>query len=381
MRSCKKIEAPRGAPRRPQSGGAARLRRLKARVNSVGTWAFCRYGVRTPYVRAPTMKLRSQTKSLAGQVVAVNVLLVVATLFAASAAANLNLAIRDERWAFLLLALTILLVLLVNMLMLRRRFSPLERLIAGIEAIDPAVGGDLSLSVEHEHASEEVGSLAASFRRMLVRIEDERRRSGQLVLRAQEEERRRLARDLHDEVNQALTAILLRLEALSQAAPDPLTEELAELKRLVNQAMDELLQLARQLRPTALDDHGLLPAMTSQVRRFAEQTGIKADLDSCGTELRLEPDEEIAVFRVAQEALANIARHADASSVQVGLRADDDGIELTVRDDGRGFCPDEPATGGGLGLGGMAERARLVGGELTIESRPGGGTELLLRVP
>jgi two-component system sensor histidine kinase UhpB len=328
------------------------------------------------------MKLRSQTTSLAGQVLAVNVLLVVATLFAASAAANLNLQIKGERWSFLLLALTILLVLLVNMIMLRRRFSPLERLIANIEAIDPSSGGDLSLAPDPEEASEEVGRLAASFRRMLVRIEDERRRSGRLVLRAQEEERRRLARDLHDEVNQALTAILLRLEALSQAAPPELSSELDELKRLVNQAMNELLQLARHLRPTALDDHGLLPAMASQVRRFAAQTGIKADLNATGSEnAKLQPDEEIAVYRIAQEALANIARHAAASQVEVGLRTDGDGVQLTVRDDGRGFVPGAPADGGGLGLGGMAERARLVGGELTIESRPGSGTELCLRVP
>jgi two-component system sensor histidine kinase UhpB len=215
---------------------------------------------------------------------------------------------------------------------------------------------------------------------MLVRIEDERRRSGRLVLRAQEEERRRLARDLHDEVNQALTAILLRLEALSQAAPPELCSELSELKRLVNQAMSELLQLARQLRPTALDDHGLLPAMASQVKRFEAQTGIKAELTASASSASLQPDEEIAVFRIAQEALANVARHADAREVSVGLRTDGPGVELTVRDDGRGFEPSRPV-GNGLGLGGMAERARLVGGELTIESRPGEGTELSLRVP
>jgi two-component system, NarL family, sensor histidine kinase UhpB len=324
------------------------------------------------------MKLRSQTPSLAGQVVAVNVLLVVATLFAASAAANLDLAIKGQRWSFLLLALTILLVLLVNMIMLRRRFLPLERLIATIEAIDPAAPGELTLPSDAQEA-DEVGRLAASFRRMLGRIEDERRRSGRLVLRAQEEERRRLARDLHDEVNQALTAILLRLQALSQAAPPELDEELTELKRLVNQAMGELLQLARQLRPTALDDHGLLPAMATQVRRFAAQTGIKADLNATGESATLQPDEQIAVYRIAQEALANIARHAGATRVEVDLRAGGDGVELTVRDDGRGFEPGRPA--GGLGLGGMAERARLVGGELTIESRPGAGTALCLKVP
>src|SRR3954447_8073254 len=181
--------------------------------------------------KRPQMKLRNQTSSLAGQVVAVNALLVVATLFAASAAANLNLQLHDERWSFALLALTIVLVLLVNMMMLRRRFLPLERLIATIEAIDPSASGELTLPNDPQEA-EEVGRLAAAFRRMLVRIEDERRRSGQLVLRAQEEERRRLARDLHDEVNQAVTAILLRLEALSQAAPPELGGELDELKRL-----------------------------------------------------------------------------------------------------------------------------------------------------
>jgi two-component system sensor histidine kinase UhpB len=318
--------------------------------------------------------------SLAGQVVAVNVLLVVSTLFAASAAANLNLDLHDERLSFLLLALTILLVLLVNMMMLRRRFLPLERLIATIEAIDPSAPGELTLPSDPQEA-EEVERLAASFRRMLGRIEDERRRSGRLVLHAQEEERRRLARDLHDEVNQALTAILLRLEALSQAAPPELGDELTELKRLVNQAMSELLQLARQLRPTALDDHGLVPAVASQVRRFAAQTGIKADLSASGESSSLDPDEEIAVFRIAQEALANVARHAGASSVKVDLRAGEGGVELVVRDDGRGFETHRANGGGGLGLGGMAERARLVGGQLTIDSTPGTGTELCLRVP
>src|SRR3954467_10160512 len=108
------------------------------------------------------MKPRKQTPSLAGQVVAVNVLLVVATLFAASAAANLNLTIKDQRWSFALLALTIVLVLLVNMIMLRRRFGPLERLIATIEAIDPSASGELTLSPDSQEAAE-VGRLAASF--------------------------------------------------------------------------------------------------------------------------------------------------------------------------------------------------------------------------
>jgi two-component system, NarL family, sensor histidine kinase UhpB len=319
---------------------------------------------------------RSQT-SLLGQVVAVNVLLVVATLFAASAAANLNLELRDQRSEFALLAFTIILILLVNILMVRRRFSPLEELTDRIEAVDPAQPSTFE-APEGGVGTQEVDRLARSFQMLLGRVEAERRRSGRLVLRAQEEERRRLARDLHDEVNQALTAILLRLEAASHGAPAELEEELGELKRLVNQAMEELLQLARQLRPTALDDHGLLPALATHVRRFASQTGIQADLDTHG-EPDLAPDQEIAVYRVAQEALANVARHADASRVHVALDTSGPVLELRVCDDGRGF--DSMRRRKGLGLDGMAERARLIGGELTIDSRPGSGTQLVMRVP
>src|SRR3954453_20238559 len=200
---------------------------------------------------------RSQT-SLVGQVLAVNVLLVVATLFAASAAANLDLKLNDQRWAFLLLAMTIILVLLVNMMMLRRRFSPLEQLIENVEAIDPAQPSEFEAPSAKGAAAEEVDRLAASFRRLLARVEAEQRRSGRLVLNAQEEERRRLARDLHDEVNRALTAILLRLQSLNEDTPPELTSQIAELKTLVNQAMEVLLRLARQLRPASLDDMGLV---------------------------------------------------------------------------------------------------------------------------
>jgi two-component system, NarL family, sensor histidine kinase UhpB len=327
------------------------------------------------------MRFTRSNSSLVGQILAVNVLLVVATLFAATAAANLDLELRDQRWEFLLLAMTIILVLLVNMMMLRRRFHPLEQLIERVEAIDPAQPSDFEPPSARGAAAEEVDRLAASFRRLLARVEAEQRRSGRLVLNAQEEERRRLARDLHDEVNQALTAILLRLQALSQAAPPDLSEELGEVKKLVNQAMAELLQLARQLRPTALDDHGLLPALATHVRRFAAQTGIEADLRTAGEASSLAPDQEIAIYRVAQEALANVARHADASRVEVDLDADAGGLELRVRDDGRGFDARGSDRSGGLGLDGMAERARLVGGELTIDSRPGAGTELVMKVP
>ncbi|HZC14815.1 MAG TPA: histidine kinase, partial [Thermoleophilaceae bacterium] len=224
--------------------------------------------------------------SLIGQVVAANVVLVAITLFAASLAAGLDLTVSDQRWSFLILALAIVLTLCVNMWMLQRRFAPLERLIKRIEGIDPAEPTGHQLPAQDP--VEEIDKLSRSFNGLLERIEEERRRSGTLAMRAQEEERRRLARDLHDEVNQALTAILLRLEALSAGLGAERAEEVAEVKRLANQAMEELLQLARQLRPTALDDHGLVPAIEAQLRGFGERTGIEARLETCGDPSRLD---------------------------------------------------------------------------------------------
>jgi two-component system sensor histidine kinase UhpB len=313
--------------------------------------------------------------------VGINVLLVVVVLFAASAAAGLNLSLNDERLRFGALAIAIVLLLFVNMLLLRRRFSPLEDLIGRLEEIDPAQ--PTAQFVMPRTSVEEVERLSISFRRLLRRIEDERRRSGRLVLRAQEEERRRLARDLHDEVNQALTAILLRLEALSQEAPEELSTQITALKSLVNQAMEELLRLARQLRPAALDDLGLIAAIEGQLSRFSEQTGIQAILHKEGAPEAITEDQQTVIYRVVQEALSNTAQHSGATYVDFELRVfPSHGVELRVRDNGKGFNAAAGAgDNGGIGLSGMAERARLVGGELTVTSTPGTGTRVRLYIP
>jgi two-component system sensor histidine kinase UhpB len=319
-------------------------------------------------------------ESLVGQVVAVNVLLVVAVLFAATAAAGLDLAVTDQRLRFGAIAISIVLLLAVNMILLRRRFSPLESLIARLEEIDPAQ--PTAQFVIPRTSVEEVERLAITFRRLLRRIEDERRRSGRLVLRAQEEERRRLARDLHDEVNQALTAILLRLQALSEDAPEPLAPQIVELKSLVNQAMEELLRLARQLRPASLDDLGLIAAIEGQLARFSEQTGIQAVLHNEGAPEALTEDQQTVIYRVVQEALSNTAQHSGATFVDFELRVfPSHGVELRVRDNGQGFDSKAQTDAGRLGLSGMAERARLVGGELTVTSAPGTGTRVRLYIP
>jgi two-component system sensor histidine kinase UhpB len=270
-------------------------------------------------------------------------------------------------------------VLAISLLRLKRRFTPLERLIEEMEKVDLSRPGPLLPgSIDGVGETEEVERIELAFLRMMRRLEAERRRAGSAALQAQEEERARVARDLHDEVNQSLTGLLLRLEAAREAAPPELEAELAETKALAHQAMRELLSLARQLRPTALDDLGLVAAIGGQVEQLARGE-IEAELDTVGDFSGLGDDAQLVVYRVAQEALSNAARHSDAGRVDVRLRRRGDDVELEVADDGRGFAFDESE--GGLGLAGMRERALLIGGELTIESRPGRGTTVRLTVP
>lgn len=262
----------------------------------------------------------------------------------------------------------------------RRRFRPLEDLVEAMEKVDLSSPRPLlPASIDGVAETEEVERIELAFLRMMRRLEAERRRAGSAALHAQEEERARVARDLHDEVNQSLTGLLLRLEAAREAAPPELEDELAETKALANQAMTELLSLARQLRPTALDDLGLAAAIGGQVEQLGRgeiDTGLSVEGDFSD----LGDDAQLVVYRVAQEALSNAARHSDATRVEVRLRRSNEGdVTLEVSDDGRGFAFDQSERG--LGIGGMRERALLVGAELTIESRPDHGTTVRLSVP
>jgi len=269
--------------------------------------------------------------------------------------------------------------LAVNLIVLRRRFAPLETLIEEMEKVDLSRPGPvLPASIDGVGETEEVARLELAFLRMMHRLEAERRRAGSAALRAQEEERARVARDLHDEVNQSLTGLLLRLEAVREEAPPGLEPQLAETKALANQAMRELLALARQLRPTALDDLGLVAAIGGLVDGISSPA-LQARLITDGDFSDLDADVQLVLYRVAQEALANAARHSGAGQVEVTLRRSERESELTVADDGRGFAFDRSERG--LGIGGMRERALLIGAELTIESRPGHGTTVRLSIP
>jgi two-component system, NarL family, sensor histidine kinase UhpB len=262
---------------------------------------------------------------------------------------------------------------------LRRRFRPLENLVEEMEKVDLSRPGPLPPSIDGTGETEEVERIELAFLRMLRRLEAERRRAGSAALAAQEEERARVARNLHDEVNQSLTGLLLRLEAAREAAPPELEAELAETKALANQAMRELLSLARQLRPTALDDLGLAAAVAGQVEQLGRGE-VAAEFSAEGDFSDLGDDAQLVVYRVAQEALSNAGRHSGATRVAVDMRRRaDGGVALEVADDGRGFAFEESERG--LGIGGMRERALLVGGELTIESRPDAGTTVRLTVP
>jgi len=316
--------------------------------------------------------------ALLSQVLTVNTLLVVATVFAASVAARLDLGDTASSRQFLVLVAAILATLLANNFLMRRRFAPLEALTRTMEAVDLTVPGVRAHPQDGE--SIDITRLRESFNLMISRLESERTGSATAVLRAQEAERARVARDLHDEVNQALAAVSLRLAATAEHAPPEFAEELAETQRLAGQAMQELLGLARELRPAALDDHGLLPALRTQVRLFGERWGIAAHFAADGTRPQLGEFEQLVVYRVVQEALSNIARHAHAGSVKVTvLGCNTTHVKVTIVDDGEGFHLNRLREGAS-GLAGMRERAMLAGGHLEIVSTPGAGTNVELTV-
>lgn len=321
---------------------------------------------------------RMPRPSIPAQVIAVNALLIGSAVLVAAVAAQLDLQVGNEQRRFYVVVAAMLATVLVNALVVRRRFEPLERLITAMEEIDAA---DLrTRPVLPPGESEEVVRLHLAFERMLDRLEEARSRTAGAVLRAQEDERARIARDLHDEANQALTGVILRLQATAQDAPPQLREELRETREAAAQAMQELLRLARELRPAALDDHGLAAALRSKVTDFGSQTGIDAQLAlQPGALEDLSEEQQVVVYRIVQETLSNVAVHSGAEHVRLDVTRTQGATSVRVADDGRGFTP--AAVGPGAhGLLGMRERAGLAGGTLSVQARPGAGTTIELRL-
>lgn len=203
------------------------------------------------------------------------------------------------------------------------------------------------------------------------------------VTDVQEEERTAIAREIHDELGQSLTALGLQLQQLrggtgeDDLEREKLDESLDMLRSLIGQVRD----LSTSLRPGTLDDLGLWKSLAQLTRDFEEKTGLDAEFDMKGSPDAIDPERQIHVYRVVQEALTNVARHADAGSARVEIRATDGGWLVRILDDGVGLGPDPLEDADGHGLMGMRERARLLGGHLDLGDRPGGGTEVTLSVP
>jgi PAS domain S-box-containing protein len=210
----------------------------------------------------------------------------------------------------------------------------------------------------------------------------------QQLINAKEAERHRIARELHDQMGQHLTALMLGLKALRDAAPEssPARERLLQLQELTDLIGKEVHHLALELRPTALDDFGLHTALVNHVEEWSERSGVSVDFHSTGLEEnRLPSPIETALYRMVQEGLTNVLRHAQARHVSLILRRSPDHVLAILEDDGRGFDAEAMFNSSGppvrLGLLGMRERVALVGGTLTIESTPGGGTTIFGRIP
>ena len=273
-----------------------------------------------------------------------------------------------------ILSIGLVLMLAFDLILLRRAFGPLRRLAMTMGAVDPSQPGRRAESLEG--AGAEVLALASALNAMLDRLEGERRESGRRVLAAQERERTRIARELHDEVGQTLTAIALRAQRAAMRA-ESTDEALADIADTALRSLEDVRRIGRELRPEALDDLGLVNALIALCARVDRQRGLRVSRDLDWHLPELSPEVELVIYRAAQEALTNVLRHANATKVLVTLKSRDRQVVLSVSDDGSGM---RNGAGEG-GLRGMQERAMVIGAELEI--RPGArrGTEIVLRVP
>ncbi len=273
--------------------------------------------------------------------------------------------------AVLVVGLTLLLA--VNAVLIRSILRPLDGLAGLMERVDLLRPGE-RLTVP---GNRDLGYLVGTFNDMLTRLETDRTTGSAQALAAQEAERHRIAQELHDEIGQSLTAVLLNLKRTVDCAPATLQDELRAAQEAIRTSLDEVRRVARRLRPGVLEDLGLLSAMRALATDFsrASEVPVVPRLDHRPPVLSTEA--ELVLYRVAQESLTNIARHADASRVELTLTTEQNCVVLRITDDGRGL--DGSAVG--AGIRGMRERALLIGARLTLDPAPEGGTEVRLVVP
>jgi two-component system sensor histidine kinase UhpB len=265
-------------------------------------------------------------------------------------------------------------MVIANAALLRVTFRPFLRLVEMMRTIDllkpgqrlPITGGV------------EARTVITGFNEMLDRLEDERQQSSRRTLRTQEEERRRIGQELHDEIGQRLTGILLELKRAAKASPAELRPGLLEVQEEVRSTLDEVGRVAWQLRPGILDDLSLARALEGLATTVEEHGAVEVVRRIDARVPRLSSAAELAVYRIAQESLTNAIRHANARRIEVGLERLPQRVRLRVVDDGNGLEKDEMS---GSGIRGMRERALLIGADLDIDFTPGRGVSIVLDVP
>jgi two-component system sensor histidine kinase UhpB len=268
----------------------------------------------------------------------------------------------------------LLALLAVNLWIINRTVAPLRGLTEVMREVDPLRPGQ---RVAMHSSALELVVLSEVFNRMLERLETERRESGQRMLGAQERERRRVARELHDEIGQTVTGLMLEISHVAARAPAPVANELQVVQEEARALSVELQNIVRQLRPDALDDLGLGSALTHLSQAFTDRFGVRVVRDLAANLPDLDPAAELVIYRVAQESLTNAGRHSGASLVTLSLQPRDGRLRLTVEDNGIGMNGAPP----GSGIRGMRERALLLEADLRVESRQGTGTTIRLELP
>jgi two-component system, NarL family, sensor histidine kinase UhpB len=316
---------------------------------------------------------RRRALSLYWRVLVINALiLATAALLLALTPFTIGYPIRSTH--AVVLAGGVLASVIANGLLLRFGLAPLERLKAAMREADVLRPGQ---RLPAASGVAELTEVIATFNDMLRRLEEERRVSATRASLAEEEERRRLSRDLHDEIGQRLTAVLLYLTRMSAVADDATRAGLVEAQTEIRSALEEVRRVLLQVRPQALEVLGLVGALQELPRGFSVRTSLVVECRFGEPFPRLIPSHEVTVYRVAQEALTNVARHAEAARASITLTHTSRSLALSVADDGRGLGRAQEAGG----IRGMRERAIQIGGALDLEPGPLGGTQVHLVAP
>jgi two-component system, NarL family, sensor histidine kinase UhpB len=326
--------------------------------------------------RAPSRAPRARYRSLRQRLIAANAVLLVAACLVTVliVAPGKFSSLEVDETILVLVALAA--VTLVNVGVVHSFLAPLQALTALARRVDP---GNPGQRVPDARPTSEAGELAVTFNDMLARLELERSQATRRVLAAHESERLRIAQELHDEVGQTLTAVLLQLSRLEERLPDDLRGELSEAQEAARASLEDVRRIATDLRPEALKDLGLASALAALSDGFGRRAGLRVEHRIQTPMPRLNDETELVVYRVAQEALTNVARHARSHAASLTVESDADRLRLVVRDHGRGL-PKRHAEGNGIR--GMRERAGLIGADLEIETpADGDGTELRFELP